>query len=246
MKDNIKLVGGVEISKDVFERVKTVGVRGLDFEKAKELGLFQRISYSLCAVHAAISAAYRIYADVDYLLSEFRGRKNEIARAMNAFEKAYDKFFSFWTDFYADDKSNEDITRETESLFRSIMRWAQLPLYWQLGDEQRTSGSEEIEVVVECDDDSTINFHRCVVETEQLDEPVETWCVTKYSHVTLEQESVNIGMDKASAMMSAKRLSANDNENFYTASKVFTVTEKRSEVIPFKVFKNGDTVGKQK
>ena len=43
MKEKIELVGSVEVAKDIEKRVETVGVRGLDFDKARELGVFQRI-----------------------------------------------------------------------------------------------------------------------------------------------------------------------------------------------------------
>ena len=97
----IELNDASVIEDDVIKKIRTAGVRGLDFEKAKELGFFTRISNLLCVTHASIMAAYRVYGGVDYLLTEFGGRKNEIAREMNNFEKAFTKFINFWTDYYA-------------------------------------------------------------------------------------------------------------------------------------------------
>jgi hypothetical protein len=40
----LDIIGGVEVAEDIKHRVQTTGVRGLDYEKAKELGVFQRIA----------------------------------------------------------------------------------------------------------------------------------------------------------------------------------------------------------
>lgn len=78
----LDIIGGVEVAKDIKHRVQTTGVRGLDFEKATELGVFQRIANLLCVTHASVMAAYRIYGGVDYLIDQLNARKNEIAREM--------------------------------------------------------------------------------------------------------------------------------------------------------------------
>ena len=44
--------------------------------------------------------------------------------------------------------------------------------------------------------------------------------------------------------MSEKRLSDNDKENYYTVAMVQDVVEKRTDITPFKVFKDNETVGK--
>ena len=54
---------------------------------------------------------------------------------------------------------------------------------------------------------------------------------------------VERGMDKSSAFMSAKRMSANDADRLYTASKFEKITETRLEVVPFKAYLNGDMIG---
>ena len=51
-------------------------------------------------------------------------------------------------------------------------------------------------------------------------------------------------MDKASAMMVAKRLSEENPENIYSTAIIRDVVEKKTEVIPFKAFRNNQTVGK--
>ena len=54
---------------------------------------------------------------------------------------------------------------------------------------------------------------------------------------------VERGMDRSSAQMSAKRMSANDPGRLYTASKLESIVEKRLEVIPYKAFLDGDMIG---
>ena len=63
MEENsvIELEDASVIVSDIEKRIRTTGVKGLDFEKAQELGMFQRIANLLCASHASITAAYRIY-----------------------------------------------------------------------------------------------------------------------------------------------------------------------------------------
>ena len=43
--------------------------------------------------------------------------------------------------------------------------------------------------------------------------------------------------------MSAKRLSADDPENIYTATILQTFTEKRTDALPMKVYQAGEVVG---
>ena len=51
-------------------------------------------------------------------------------------------------------------------------------------------------------------------------------------------------MDKASALIVAKRLSDENPDNIYSASIIRDLVEKRTEVMPFKAFKGNETVGK--
>lgn len=240
----IELNGSSVVEDDVEKKIRTTGVRGLDFEKAKELGFFTRISNLLCAAHASIMAAYRIYGGVDYLLSEFGGRKNEIAREMNVFEKAFTRFVNFWTDYYAHGDAVREVNEETETLFRRIMEWAQLPMAWNLGDPQRVEDNG-LDVAIRIDtDDKQYTFRKTVLDGDIVGESEESWCVTKYDTKEHVQTSIEEGMDKASAMMVAKRLSQEDAENIYTASVVRTYMERKTEVTPFKAYKDNETVGR--
>jgi len=240
----IELNGASVVEDDIEKKIRTVGVRGLDFEKAKELGFFTRISNLLCAAHASIMAAYRIYGGVDYLLSEFGGRKNEIAREMNVFEKAFTRFVNFWTDYYAHGDAVREVNEETETLFRRIMEWAQLPMAWNLGDPQRVEDNG-IDVAIRINtDEKQYTFRQTVLDGDIVGESEESWCVTKYDTKEHVQTSIEEGMDKASAMMVAKRLSQEDAENIYTASVVRTYMERKTEVTPFKAYKANETVGR--
>ena len=114
MKEKIELVGSVEVAKDVEKRVETVGVRGLNLEQARELGVFQRIGHLLSLVHAGILASYSVYGHVDYLVDGLHAKKNEIAREMNVFDKSFERFIRFWTSYYKND-SKEAENRERAS-----------------------------------------------------------------------------------------------------------------------------------
>lgn len=242
-KEIISLNGTTVVEDDVTRKITTTGVKGLDFEKAKELGLFTRISNLLCLVHASIMAAYRIYGSVDYLLSQFEGRKNEIAREMNAFDKSYVRFINFWTDYYAHGGAAKEVNEETEVLFRRIMEWSQLPFEWNLGDAQRTQDNG-IDVAIRIrNDENQYTFYKTVIGEEIIGEGDTSWCVTKYDKRLHKQTTVEENMDKASAMMVAKRLSSTDTENIYTASMVHEYMEKKIEITPYKAYEANNAVG---
>ena len=240
----IELSEASVVADDIQKKLRTAGVRGLDFEKAKELGFFTRISNLLCAAHASIMAAYRIYGGVDYLLSEFGGRKNEINREMNNFEKAFTKFINFWTDYYAHGGAGREVNEETEVLYRRIMEWAQLPYQWELGDKQRVDDNG-LDVAIRMDvGDKQYTFRKTVLDGETVGDADESWCVTKYDVLEHKQTTVEDNMDKASAMMVAKRLSADDTTNIYTASMVRDYMERKTEITPYKAYKANQTVGR--
>lgn len=240
----IELVGSVDVANDIQKRIKAVGVRGLDFEKAKELGLFTRISNLLCATHASIMAAYRIYCGVSKILYDFGGRKNEINREMNIFEKAYERFSGFWTGYYAHGVVSREVNEEAESLFLNIMEWTQLPLEWNLGDSQRVQ-CDDFDISLKIDqEEKTYYFRKTVLESKLVGNVRESWCVTRYDSRTNKQTTVEENMDKASAMMVAKRLSSEDTENIYTASIIHEYVEKVVDVTPFKAYMHNETVGK--
>lgn len=232
------------IEDDVEKRIRTTGVRGLDFEKAKELGFFTRISNLLCATHASIMAAYRIYGGVDYLLTNFGGRKNEIAREMGVFEKSFTRFVNFWTSYYAHGGAGIEVNEETEVLFRRIMDWAQLPMKWELGDKQRVEDEGlDVAIRINLDNGKQYTFKTTTLKEDIVGDDEETWCVTKYDTKEHKQTTVEENMDKASAMMVAKRLSSEDCDNIYTASRVREYMERKTEIVPFKAYKENQVVG---
>lgn len=243
IKENVEIVGSVDVANDIKNKVRTTGVRGLDFEKAQELGVFQRIANLLCVTHASIMAAYRIYGGVDYLIDQLQARKNEIAFEMNKFDKAFDHFVNFWTGYYAHGKSGAEVNFETENLYHKIMEWMQMPETWELGGEQRTESKDDVCIRVDLPNERLFTFHKTSIDEEIL-ESKESWGVLCYDPNTNKQTSVNTGMDKSSAMMVAKRLSDENKDCIYTAALIRDVVEKRTEVLPFKAYINNETVGK--
>ena len=244
IKEHIELLGGVTAKEDVEKRIRYVGVRGMDMEQAKEVGFFNRVSNLLCTVHATIVAAYHIYGYVDWMLTDYGCRKFDISRAMNDYEKAFDRFYAFWTDYYAKGAAKEEINSDAEELYHRIMAWAQMPERWNLGDPQRTKGNQEPAIKLTMDNNRELYFHKTVINNETVGEIKESWCVTKYNERENKQETIYTDMDKASAIMVAKRLSDDDKDCIYTASIVQEITECKETVTPFKAFKNNETIGK--
>ena len=243
IKENIEITGSVDVANDIKNKVQTTGVRGLDIEKAQELGVFQRIANLLCAMHASIMASHRIYGGVDYLIDQLQARKNEIAFEMNKFDKAFDRFVNFWTGYYAHGKSGAEVNFETENLYHKIMEWMEMPETWELGGEQRTEAKGVASIRVNMPNDRVFTLHKACMNEETL-ESKESWCVLCYDPNTNKQTSVNTDMDKSSAMMVAKRLSDENKDCIYTAALIRDVVEKRTEVLPFKAYINNETVGK--
>lgn len=241
--ENIELKGSTETLDAVRDRMKKVGARGLDIDKAVEVGLIKRMSLLLCLSHATVIAAYHIYGFVDYVLSDLGYRKHEIAKAMNDFEKAFDRFYSFWSEYYVKDKASREINEDSEELYHRIMEWAQIPEQWNFGDEQRTEGAHDAAIKIPDEDGRVLYFKKTLLGRECLQNE-ESWAVTRFDAKTNKQTTVHTNMDKASALMAAKRLSVEDTESVYTASIVQDITEKRTEVTPFKAFRNNETIGK--
>lgn len=242
LQENAEIIGAVEIADDIKQKVVAAGVRGLSIENAEKLGVFQRISNLLCTMHATITAAYRVYGGVAYLMEQLHGRKHVIAQEMNAFEKAYDRFARFWTDYYAKSKSGREIGMETERLYHKIMEWMQIPEAWNLGDEQRTEGNETA-ICVEFEKDHFFNLYKTQVN-QQMEMVDETWGVFCYDPQIDKQTLVNTGVEKSIAMMIAKRLSVESPHNIYSVSAIRDVVEKRTEIIPYKAIINNKTVGR--
>lgn len=231
------------IAEEAKECVKTAGVKGLSLEKATELGCFDRISYLTCVFHSCVCVAYRIFGQVDYLLTEMGGKRHEIKQACNKFEEACDKFIAFWkSGGYQTTEGIIEMNQEIETLYHQVMRWAQIPEVWQLGDPQHIEDDADVLLRVELPD-KTYKFHRTLVDSEALADVEENYCVTKLSLKEQKQVTVEMDMDKASAQMVAKRLSAEDPENIYTASMLQTISEKRVEIAPVKAYKANKVVG---
>ena len=241
------LMPSVKVAEDIEKRIQATGVKGLDFDAAREAGVFQRMSLLLCTMHSSIVAAYRIFGAMDCLAQDVKCKRMDIAKTMNRFESEYDKFRKFWTDFYSCGASEVDVNRDTEVLFRNIMKWAQIPEHWNIGDAQRLNDNFDSVITVDCDDesDNVINFFKSEIEidSECTD---ESWCVTKYDTMLCRQVVIEEGMDKASAKMVAKRFSSDDKENLYVASQVRDVIRKERVITPFVVYKENQTVGKTK
>ena len=86
-------------------------------------------------------------------------------------------------------------------------------------------------------------FRQTVLSGETIGTSTESWCVTKYDTREHKQTTVEERMDKASAMMVAKRMSVDDPDNIYTASMVRDYVERKTEITPFKAYKANETVG---
>ena len=248
MKDEqvIEMKVSDEVRKGIMNRITQAHVRGLSVEKAEELGVFRRMSLLLCGMHSLNAAAVRVWGQVNYML-EILGadKKHDIRVACNQFQIAFDNYMAFWSRYY---NKNSDAVREmndeVEELYHQFMRWAQLPESWGLGEPQNTPDETDTMIqVLEESSDRVLRFHRSIADSQIIDEPKESWMVTKYNRRTRRQESVEEGIDKASAQMIAKRLSAEDAENIYTASCVREYTQKVMEVLPMKAYKANKTIG---
>lgn len=243
--ETIELVCKAEIEESVRKRIAATGMRGLSFENAQKLGVFKRISLLLSAMELTFEAGSKIFKNVDSMLDELGLRKKDMAKACNDYEKSIRKFLGFWTEFAAKDYSHVDKQDDEYELYRNIMRWAMLPVDWNLADEQivRETDVESSIVIDDKENDSILRLSKSVA-SEEVISCEESWCVTRYDIETKKQECVYSDMDKASALMTAKRLSDDDKESIYAASQVLDVTKRETIVTPAKAFKANETVGK--
>lgn len=243
--ETIELVCKAEIEESVRKRIATTGVRGLSLERAQELGLFKRVSLLLSAMELTFAAGGKIFKNVDTMLEDLGVRKKDMAKACNEFEKSVHKFLGFWKEFAAKNYSQMDKQDDEYDLYRNIMRWAMLPVDWNLGEEQlvRESGVESSIIIDDEENESILRLSKSIA-SEEVISCEESWCVTKYDIETKKQECVYSDMDKASALMTAKRLSDDDKESIYAASQVLDVTKRETIVTPVKAFKANETVGK--
>lgn len=243
--DTIELVCKAEIEESVRKRIATTGVRGLSLERAQELGLFKRVSLLLSAMELTFAAGKKIFKNVDEMLDEMGIRKKDMAKACNEYEKAVHKFLGFWKEFAAKNYSVIDKQDDEYELYKNIMRWAMLPVDWKLGEEQlvRESNIESSIVIDDEENESILRLSKSIA-SEDVISCEESWCVTKYDIETKKQVCMYSDMDKASALMTAKRLSDDDKESIYAASQVLDVTKRETIVTPAKAFKANATIGK--
>ena len=237
----IEIPDAAEVGKNIEERVRNVGVKNLDFAQAQEWGIFQRMSNILTVMHTTIMAAYMVYGEFDYLADIMHAKKNEVKREMNIFEKAIDRFFAYWTSFYKDKSVKKTVALQAEMLSKQLMKWMQVPERWKFGEPQQTDEPYDVGIrIVNGEEIYTFNAASLDVEPIACE---ETWGVLKYDPLANKQMSVCDNMDKASALMVAKRMSDEDKEHYYTAAVIREITEKRVDVVPLKVFKANEIAG---
>jgi hypothetical protein len=124
------------------------------------------------------------------------------------------------------------------------MDWAQLPTKWELGDKQRVDDEGlDVAIRINLDNGKQYTFKTTILKEDIVGDDNETWCVTKYDTKEHKQTTIEENMDKASAMMVAKRLSSEDDDNIYTASRVREYLERKTEIVPFKAYKENQVVG---
>lgn len=227
--------------KKVMSLIRQHGVGALDTKKAEELGLFSRISFLVCAMHCLYTTAFRLQGEVDNLFDAAGARRHAIKMELENLAKAYDRFFRFFREFQTMDGVRE-MNEESEEFYHQFMRWCKLPELWALGDPQEVPTETDPMVRVSLPD-KDLNFYTTVIDTESIEEPEESYCVTKYDRKARSQETVEDNVDKAYAQMVAKRMSANDPDAVYTATKVVEKTERRTIAIPLKVFIGGEMAG---
>lgn len=225
--------------------MKSLGIKGLDFEKAEELGVISRISNLLCAMHALSTVECDIMAEAEHLFDVCRMNKHELKKACSDFHKAYDRWFSFWRKYQTVDGVLE-MNKESADLREQYMRWLQIPVHWELGQPQEIHSEKE--PLIEIDGGEKIwRIYRDVGDSEIVGDIEEEWAVMRSKQKAFEGSKemicVERGLDKSSAQMCAKRMSSNDHDMLYTASRLDSLTEKRVEVVPFKAYFNGELIG---
>lgn len=243
LKENETIKGGVTKVEDVEDKVRKVHVKGLNYDKAKELGVFNRVNNLLCVIHKSICAAYEIFGEVDYIMEQLHARKNEIAMEMNAFERAFDRFFAFFSSYYKKNKDHLGISQEAITLSKKLLQWSELPEKWQVGDKQFVDAlPKEDSIRVKLNDNQSFTFFTASKDVN-IAHNNETHGVLCYNPNTGEQKSVHTDMDKASALMVAKRLSNENKENLYSVVSISDVVERRTDIKPLEVFVNNEKVG---
>lgn len=222
-------------------RVK--GVNNLNVESATKLGFYDRFGNLIALMATAAAVADMVYDNISAMLNDFGVKQHEIKKMCTDYEKAFDKFYSFWLrEKYLDKKQIPEIEKDCEELYHMVMRWGRLPENWQLGDKQRIDIDADVLIKVDAGD-RFINFKHSVDSREDVEEPNERWCVTRVDRENETQFVVYDDMQKADASMVAKRLSDEDPDNYYTASVIKTSVQKITETTPMKIFRNNENVG---
>lgn len=227
----------------ILGRMRQAGPRGLSFEKAEELGVISRISNLLCAMHSLTMTAHDLFGEVQVLFDTCNVNRHEIKKTCSVFDKAYERWFKFWREYQTVDGVHE-MNSESADLMEQFMRWAQLPVHWELGQQQ--DAPRDTEPLIEVDRDDRIwRLYRDVAESDVTVDDKEEWAVMRSDQPDGKSTMtcVERGMDKASAKMAAKRMSVNDPERLYTACRFEWLTERRMEVIPYNAYYDGEMIG---
>ncbi len=213
-----------------------------DPQKVKELGVIDRVSNLVCAIHCLDSVAYRMLGEVEELF-EAAGSKNHIVKKHLAdMHKAYEKFQSFFRG-YQSPEAQKEMAREIDNLFHQMFRWCELPENWQYGDKQKTERPTQPMIIID-EGDREIRLSTEILKSQILEGPTEDYCVVRYETKTKDREAVGYGLSKADAQVIAKRASANEEgDAYHILAIVREQTEKRIEYIPVKAYRKGDTVG---
>lgn len=244
MKNDIVVPIHRAIDKEaILGRMRQAGPKGLDFGKAEELGVISRISSLLCAMHSLTMAAHTLFGEAEMWFDTCKANRHEIKKACQDFEKAYDRWFRFWRS-YQTTAGVQEMNSEAADLVEQFMRWAQLPVRWNLGGRQ--DAPRDSDPLIEIDRGDRIwRVYRDVAKSDATVDGKEEWAVMRSDKTDgrSTMTCVERGMDRSSAQMSAKRMSANEPGRLYTASKLENVVEKRLEVVPYKAYLNGDMIG---
>lgn len=224
------------------ELVRKNHKKGLDVEKAEECGLFTRISFLVCAATTLYHVANKIGGDIDNLFQIAGANRHEVKTEIEKYNTAFQKYLQFFKGFQTKDGFRE-MNEEAETLYHQYMRWCQLPEEWSLGKPQMVESETEPLIRIDTED-RELRFFHTILESEDLTEDVIKYCVTKYDPQTRTQETIETeGLDKSTVAMVAKRYSANDNKNIYTASRLVTKEQKVTEIFPLKAYQDNNLIG---
>ena len=244
MKNELVIPIPEVIDKDAIKaKVQRVGVRGLDIEEADRLGLFNRISVLICAMHSLTLIEQKLYSQIDELFALSHAKKHDIKQACSKYQKSVEEWFRFWREFQTE-AGTQEMSRETEDLYHQFLRWTGIPENWQLGDPQEAEPETEPLIVIETDD-KIWRLFRDVAERETLEEGDDEWGVFRADRKDGSRVlgCLERGMDKSAAKMSAKRLSANDPDYIYIACLMKKIVEQRIDITPHNAYKAGEMVG---